>query len=61
MGKISAESRKRMADLDFLEKLKTAPLSELHVMATNHQQKDTPPWKKVAIARAINRASKGTS
>jgi hypothetical protein len=59
MGKIAAESRKRMADLDFLEKLRTASLSELHTMASNHEHKGTPPWKKVAIARAINRVMKG--
>lgn len=52
------QERRRLADLEFLEKLRTADLAELYRMHDNHRSKRAPAWKKVAIARAIARRMK---
>lgn len=44
-----------MNDIRFLERIKTASLSELEAMLRDHSHKSTPKWKQVAIRRAIAR------
>lgn len=42
-------------DLEFLDRVRNASLEELRVLERNHSHKRAPPWKKVAIQRALMR------
>jgi hypothetical protein len=50
------EDQKRLEDLDFLIKLRAATKPELEEMVKHHAHKNVPPWKRVAIYRALARA-----
>lgn len=45
----------RAKDLEFLEKLRVASEEELLVLERNYSHKGSPAWKKIAIARALQR------
>lgn len=47
------ESRKRLADMEFIQRCRNASLDELLVMLHNH--KDAMEWKIIAIKRAIKK------
>lgn len=53
------ESRKRCADMDFLEKVRAASAEELAQMMRAHRSSSTPEWKRVAIRRALVRRVQG--
>ena len=44
--------KRRLADLAFLDGLRTATSEELDQLEANHAHKKAPQWKRVAIARA---------
>lgn len=47
------ESRKRLADLEFIQRCRNASLDELFIMLNNHR--DAMEWKIIAIKRAIKK------
>ncbi len=55
MKLVKRDDKGRRRDLEFLEKLRKADLAELAEMQLNHRSKKVPPWKRIAIDRAIRR------
>lgn len=48
---------RRLADIAFLEELRTANASQLRELERNCAHKTAPKWKQIAIARAVARIS----
>ena len=52
------ESRKRVADIDFIQRCRSASEEELLKMFFAHCRKGAPEWKRVAIKRALARIAR---
>jgi len=52
------EDRKRREDIKFLDKVRSSDTRELFLLYANHQNADTPHWKRTAIRRAIGKKLK---
>lgn len=52
------ESRKRVGDIDFIQRCRVASEEELLKMFFAHCCKGAPEWKRIAIKRALARIAR---
>ena len=49
------EEKERLRDLDLLARVRVAAIDDLLRLRANHAHGSAPPWKRIAIERAIFR------